>query len=465
MESTETAGHAFSPLSNGQAIRPWWILTPDRIHFLFLCVILYTSSFDKLLNFRIAGFSFRFCYLCILSMLFINLPRLKRYLLKQKEILGLIPLALWTLCLTGFVANTQFLARNVGYLIWHYIHIFFLVLLVNNVRGRDAFMRLFKAYVFSFLFVAVFGLVQFAGGIVGVNLLIEQWWFAGLPRINGFSYEPSYFGSYLLIGWIMLFLLAQTRTRLFPGKSALAMFATASAALFLSSSRMSIFVAVFFVGMYSLNLVWRVFLTLKARFFQIVFISMMVGMLGTGGGLTVKYWTYMEYFFSGLGIAGGSAHSSDYRKDTMRDTWNVFTRSPIVGVSLGGVASSIAEAEGIKVTSNQEARRHEGMNVFVEVLAASGAFGYLFFLAYFFSLFQKPFELMRALTARDPEMSLILKAMLLALAFELLILSMNQNILRPFLWFHIAMLSLAFKIGRNSQEPDSLPPNRPRENL
>ena len=48
----------------------------------------------------------------------------------------------------------------------------------------------------------------------------------------------------------------------------------------------------------------------------------------------------------------------------------------------------------------------------------------------------------------------ILISLVIALIMELVILQFNQNILRPYLWLHIAMLSAYFNIykGENNNE-------------
>ena len=65
---------------------------------------------------------------------------------------------------------------------------------------------LLKLYLASYAFVAAFGIVQFISPILGgPALLVEQWWLPGrVPRVNGFSYEPSYFATYLIMGLVCL---------------------------------------------------------------------------------------------------------------------------------------------------------------------------------------------------------------------------------------------------------------------
>jgi hypothetical protein len=72
--------------------------------------------------------------------------------------------------------------------------------------------------------------------------LVKQWWIPGeLPRVNGFSYEPSYFATYLLIGFVFTGSLRRNRSTLLPSGRLLAIYWLTAIGIILSSSRMGIF--------------------------------------------------------------------------------------------------------------------------------------------------------------------------------------------------------------------------------
>lgn len=429
-----------------------WTLNIRDVNLIPIYLIFFTSSFDILLNLRIAGFSLRFCYLIILLLVAAHLPRLKDYALGQTSILGFLPLMIWTLFLTAFVGNTPYLVRNIGYLVWHYIDICFIIVLVGSINRLDTFLKLFWFYLASYTAVAAFGLLQFSLGLAGISLLVEQWWMPRIPRINGFSYEPSYFGTYLAMCWFMLFALLTGRDSVIPRPAARWGFAVLSLTIVLSSSRMTILVCVLMISAYAAWISLKGLLTLKVRRGHIWVILGVAAALTGVIGMFIRYFDKIQFLLAGLAFSqnssfgGGSNHSTGFRLSTMVDTWKVFIDSPFIGVSLGGVASTIAAASGLQVTSNEIAKDHEGMNIFLEVLAASGIVGYAFFLKFLYDLFAKPIRLARSLK-RGP-MSGVLTALVFGLFLELLMLAMNQNILRPFLWVHIGMLCLAYKISR-----------------
>ena len=154
------------------------------------------------------------------------------------------------------------------------------------------------------------------------------------------------------------------------------------------------------------------------------------------------------FMFNGLGIFGTAAHSSGARWSEFGDTLRAFWKSPIIGYSLGGIPSAIAEVRGIMITTQFQAKSFEGMNIFAEVLAASGIFGFVCFMLFLIQLFRKTYQLSEVLNEVDNSFGNLMKALLLSLFFELLILNMNQNILRPYLWVHIAIINLSYIIGK-----------------
>lgn len=155
-----------------------------------------------------------------------------------------------------------------------------------------------------------------------------------------------------------------------------------------------------------------------------------------------------KFLFSGLGMFGTATHSSEARTNEAWTTFEVFLNSPFIGYSLGGVAPAIAELKGFTIYTQSEAKNFEGMNIFLEVLAASGIIGFIFFVIFFIVLYSKAFKIMKLLKTINNIHYLFIGSLSFALFMELLILSMNQNILRPYLWVLIGMLSASILVGK-----------------
>jgi len=148
---------------------------------------------------------------------------------------------------------------------------------------------------------------------------------------------------------------------------------------------------------------------------------------------------------TGLGVAGGSGFSAEQRMKGFAETREIFLKSPIIGYSLGGIPEAIGELRGVDVDSVQEAKENEGFCVFAEVLAASGIIGFIPFVLYVVSLIVRPARL--AFRCSDSAIGKLLMGMVLALAFEFAVLQFNQNILRPYVWFHVALLSALYSVS------------------
>jgi O-antigen ligase len=125
----------------------------------------------------------------------------------------------------------------------------------------------------------------------------------------------------------------------------------------------------------------------------------------------------------------------------------LFQNSPLIGYSLGGIAPAIAQLHGVTDLDFESVKEFEGNSIFVEVLAASGIFGFIPFFLFVWSIVWKPLALSKKLLS---EQSKILVALSLSLIFEFVILQFNQVILRPYLWMHIAVLAACYSVFKLS---------------
>lgn len=422
---------------------------------LFLAIL--TSSFDIFLNVSI-GFNFRFTQICVIASIALFL--LTKSNLRFIEPLGLPYLLAWCFFIFLFIPN-GYLLRSAGYAVWLLFNVLAILLFVQSIRSVQDFLWLYKMYILSFVAVSLFGIAQFILPLLGLGgPLVEQWWVHGVvARANGFSYEPSYFATYLLMGWIItayhLYNSPSTYRRPVPYLTLCHLIITL--AILLSTSRMGIIMMVLWYVQYPIKFVLSVVRNLSAK----------KGVLWICGGLILVTiaiaaliamidFSIILRLLQGTGLFGTASHSTTSgRLPTFIDVFEVFAKSPIIGYSLGGVASALAEHRNVYITDLSQLKSHEGVSIFAEVLAASGLIGIIPFVAYFVQLYRRSIQLIRRL--HDSPLGNILKALLLALSFELLILQLNQNILRPYLWIHIAMLSTAYQVSKRHYRTLSQP--------
>lgn len=403
---------------------------------------------DTFLNLRIFGFSLRFVFIPILLLITFSIYYIC-YVKEKLKFLGIFPALIWLLFLIAFIPNTSILVRNIAYVVWLIIYFAFIPILPIFVRYDIQFVKVIKYYLLSFSIVAVFSILQFIFGVFNIDLLIQQRWANGLPRASGFSYEPSYLATYMIIGWIICFYLIISKSYYRNYLNVHINIIFISLAIFFSGSRMGILFILLIPSIYIIYSLKSIIKNLKinklaVKYFLIIAIAV---------SSTLVYFTYhfdqALVYLNGLGIMGTVSHSYVMRSNDQEDTFKAFKKSPIIGYSLGGLPTQVALIRGKTITTQKEAKDYEGLNIFAEVLAASGIIGFMFFAYYFYLLFKKSIMVSKLIKVFNPEFYKIAMAILLAFFCELLILIFNQNILRAYLWVHIAIVNCVFYVMVN----------------
>lgn len=417
----------------------------------FLAIFL--SSSDIFLVFDLLGFSVRASLLLLLipmSYAFIKLI----YTRKFNTPLGYLSLVIWLGFILIFIPNTTYLIRSLGYAVWLVFYVFLVFAAVQIFDNQRKIKKLLEVYIWSFLLISIFGILQFVIGALGFDSpLVRQWWPNGFPRVNGLSYEPSYFSTYLITGWVMVTYLLEKKTSYVPNKLLIYTVIFSTLALILSSSRMGYIVMVLWLLRYPIMYI----LSMKksnwnkkkmTRFLTIIGIIIVAVVVA----LFTADLSRFRFLIEGLGIGGTSSHSSSTRIHFLMYTLETFVNSPIIGYSLGGIAPAIGGLFGVVVTSQDWANVFEGMNTTAEVLAASGIFGFLFFVIYVCRLLIKPLFLAKSM--KKDELHHVLFALVYGFIFLIIILQFNQNILRPYIWLHIAILSAIYFVAKQKFKAD-----------
>lgn len=418
----------------------------------FVVISLFTASFDVLLNFNLGG-SLR---LCQLLMMFVCIAALAR-MIQTGSVLwprGSTALALWIFIQALFIPLSG--VMSIGFiffamLLFTVACLFAVVQLYGQSNRIESLMRL---YLLSYVFVACVGLVQFALPVLGLpSFLVGQWIVHGrLARINAFSYEPSFFATYLVIGWIMLVELRLSNARITQGRGWKWATILVTAALFLSTSKTAwIFMIVELLARVAPPL-WRATRNLVRQIRQghilirIPGRKLVLGALALGCVLLVgaiglsRLIKDPAIFLSGTGLARQPAHSINTRIDVARQTLAAYEEHPFIGRSLGGVSIYIASRDGIEVTSMQMVRQFWGFPVIMDVLVASGLFGFIPFLLF---LYANTFGALRLAKRLWPEeRARWLRALARAMIFEWMLLMVDQNLLRVYLWYHFSMVAV-----------------------
>jgi hypothetical protein len=424
-------------------------------------LVILTSSFDIFLVVHVGG-NYRLCQLVVPILFAVATFRASRA--GRIPTLGALPLSIWLMFQILFIPVSDFWPKSVAYCLWLMLNVGMMFSFVQIFSGDlRALTTLLRWYCISFGLIATFGIVQFVLPVLGYGgPLVAQWWVQDrLARANGFSYEPSYFATYLLIGLVFMGSLRRARSSLLPPKAFASIYWITAAGVLVSSSRMGIGFMFLDVILHSLR-PWSclfkdlarkriVVSTLKALVPSVACVALASLSVSWGAGFLESNPEIALRFLNGTGISDTAAHSVVQREDSLEDTLTVFLQHPIIGQSLGGVSSAIAAIHGETIKSFEDSKAFEGMSVFAEALAASGIVGIIPFLWFLTTTIRRP---LMVASLSTPFYATLLRGLVRSLLFGWAILQFNQNMLRPYWWVHLAILATVYTAGLRAADPE-----------
>jgi hypothetical protein len=415
------------------------------IHRLFT-ICLFTASFDIFLVFTLGG-TIRIAQLVMVLVCFGALAKAAQ----DGHVwwpVGGTWLILWCIVQIVFLPLSIDLAFGVRYLLFLLFTVACFYAVVQLYARSRYIEPLMKAYLCSYVFVAAFGIFQLLTPILHLgHFLVVQWIIPNrLPRINGFCYEPSYFATYLMMGWIALVDLRTSKARMTSAWQWHWLTIFVGVTLFLSTSKTAwIFMtvegiarAVPFMARWTRNVSARLktgLLRIRIPRWKIVALSVAGSILVLGGVIALGLAIDLNIFLSGTGLNNTASHSVNDRYDSCVDTVAVFKEHPFIGRSLGGVSSRIAQRHGVP----NDGKTYLGFPVIMELLAASGLIGIIPCLMFFGLNSIGMFSLIRE--KWPDERAKWLRALVRAIIYEYLMLLADQNVLRLYFWFHVSIIA------------------------
>lgn len=428
----------------------------EKILYLLIFSIFVFAPFDILLNIKIFGFSFRLVnFLVGIFIILGGLVVIKEYL-NQKKIY--LPLWLILFIIVGilnsiFIVNSILIIRGILYSVWFWMFIVMLFIFVN-LYNKISIETLIKLYIFSFVIHSVFGIIQ---QILFYNLEIEL--FMTQPgRANGFTYEPSYYLTYLSPSLVLaIFYSIFSKPEI---KSSILYYLSVGlilSAILFSTSKIFIviflltfaFILIFGVLIYLNNSLkkklseitrWWVYIIIFLTItLVIVYLLILITPL-----LSQKEVSLIEK----IEKINREKESTSFgpRIEVMKKTLKVAIDNIIFGTSLGGVAPHIAKNSGIIPKTNSDVKDYEGMSIYLEILAGVGIIGFILFALAFLKLIYDGVLVSFKLLNKEKTLEFgIIFGLISGLVIEMIVLSFNQNVLRFYFWNHIAILGLAVK--------------------
>ena len=414
-------------------------------HWLFT-ICLFTASFDIFLVFQLGG-TVRFAQLVMVAVCIAALAKAA-----QRGRIGWPVGGAWLLLWCG--VQVLFLPASIdyGFSVRYLMFLFFTVgclFSVVELYGDSRYLSwLMKAYLWSYVFIAAFGMLQMLSPIVyPKGFFVTQWIIHNrLARINGFSYEPSYYATYLLVGWIALVDLRKSGAKLTAEPQWRWLTIAVGMALFFSTSKTAWVFIMLEGALRGIAEVWPRLtrrmrrlstgrlVVLKPRW-RIVLLST-VGVALAGVALVmVNAAINLNTFLAGTGLNNTPAHSVNDRTKDFYATLAVFEEHPFIGRSLGGVSSRLSELHGVV----NDGKSHLGFPVIMEVLTASGLIGFVPFLLFLGMNTIGMIPMIRR--SWSQERAKWLRALVRATIYMWVALTVDQNVLRIYVWFHMSIVA------------------------
>ena len=398
-----------------------------------------TPSFDIILTVDIGGLTMRISQLFALAVfVYFVFDSFRGASLRFP--LGFGSLAVVILFNTLWIYRALTVKNAVAYEIWLIFDAVEILLFTHYLSRQETLASLVRKYIFCFDALAIVGWLQFILQYFGINFFVTQ--FHEMHRTNGFSFEPSYYATYLLMGCVICLYLLETHNERAMSRRMLQLSAVLNVgALLTSTSRMGWLMLAAYVGVRSLVAFYLQIKTKQGNLLRLLLLLVPVGLtvlvVVVIVGIQLENPTILLYT-QGLGIGKDDAHSSGQRLEALAGVWGVFRSSPLAGCSYGGLDAAILTSLGIPVT--EVSNGTYSMCVSVEALAALGVFGAAFLFKYIWDLSVGCYLRARRLSAVDRPDRELLTALLLAHVFIFAILQFNQNILRTVYWTHLMLI-------------------------
>lgn len=392
-------------------------------------------SFDTFANITVMGYSFRLCQMAAL-LLFVTTFAGKCVVFPRKS-----KLLIWfAIVNTLFIGNSILYKNGIGYGLWLWFDVFMVIALYSYCADNyEACQWIINIFLKSFYYIALLALIQFVLGLLHFDFYIQQWWLSGtIPRVSGFSYEPSYYSTYMIVGWTIYAYLLEDSNELLKQRIIKIRFCVITLAMLLSTSRMGwLMMALWIVRLilFALYDVSRKKTTIQ-RLQMYTMIAILIVGISCGLLFINNHFFNVKLLLNGLEANGSSSKA---RINMMFFLLGKWIEAPFKGISLGGISPLLALEKNISL--NEVVNVNKGVmpaNITAELLVATGIIGCSLF---YYNLLHS------AKVAFDTKDSLC-RAIAYGLGMIILILQFNQNILRPYLWVDIAMLYISIEYSR-----------------
>lgn len=412
---------------------------------ILLVVSVFTISFDLFLTIEIGSATLRLSNIAIfvLGIIVFFEKCLKGKLSFKFLKYPMVPMIYLVVVCFLSILNSEFFQKSIAYSFFALFNfIFYVWLIIELVKNEKDLRFLIKIYLLSFLFVAIFGFIQFFLPLASVDApLAKAFLVDGIPRVNAFSYEPAQFTTYMLPGLVIFLFFF-----LFSGKiNIINRFwikigsILLPSIIILSTARTGwiglalIFIVLFFSGLRFFLKRWKI----NKPILKLIILSVVLVVLI----LPIVYFFYDQFIFFFEGMFNGQA--SAYRWQGVLYSLKVFWENPILGVGIGGLGAYMidkpSEFDLSKIAMDSgNVWNVSGTNVATEILATLGILGFLVWLWLLYRFLKYVWQ--RKNNYMVPyEWRMILGGLFWGFVVQIIVLQFNQNFFRNYVWLHMGI--------------------------
>jgi O-antigen ligase len=404
--------------------------------------LLLTTAMDTVLTADVGPFTLRFGHLCALVLLVSEaalLGKAGRPILLPRRLLEAAAAFLAIAALSAFWSGQP--VKSLGYLAWAAFDLAIVLPgVLAHLSSERRLARAARLWTWGIALSAAMGLEQIGSFLLGRRPPLVWMTSDGFPRINGFSYEPSYYCLYLLPGAILLLtrfaLLGRKAWKSAAGGLLLVL------AVALSTSRSGwLGAAVAFVLLAS-----RAQARLGRR--GVTRMALSAGVVLLASGAVLSFWPSLRTHVERLGHMAfdrWEATSTGPRIESLRQAATLTRRHPVLGVGFGGYGAYVLAHPEFPQPNAPGPHAVVTTNLYLETAAETGLVGLAAALALLATLLMPLWRAVRVSEA-VAEMDVTREGLLMAAVVVFLVLfQFSQTLWRLDIW---VLLSLCFAAGQ-----------------
>ena len=415
------------------------LTTTDNLFLMLVFLICLTISWDIVLTFEFNG-TWRVSNLLMLPII-LCAPYYWLKSPKQTE---------WNLLILLAVLNFIATSLNETHLRgWLYAGWFFYF--VGFVVGFSGYAKnhiyVLKPLIFIFFFAAFlnmsFGLIQFIGGLFGLELWATQkLWPWGINRISGFTFEPSYYVTYIYIFWVSSLLITEfqfNENLVMPIWLSWATLITSTLGILLATSRMGWLFMLPIAVIYPIRLI--IALAYKrtiSGFLKAANTCILLGFTALSIWIASDFESFRSLFLN-AGLFGYGASNANVRISGALDAFQVFQVHWFFGAGYGELPFEIMLLNFGEIFE-EKVQIYLGGAPLVELASATGIIGLSIFILFMLRVTLVP------LISWKKQHNLAFIAFAAGFLVQFAVLQLNQNLFRGYIWLSLAILITLYQL-------------------